>query len=124
MRGAVAEMKRAGTFIGEVWQLLHQNLPRPDPGQRRQLQLVASGAAGQPQVELRHVGVEGLQLGPTRPAAVHCRDHTQEQAAHAWESNSGPRPKKDPRWSQTLSKFACLLLCAEDPSRPEALLLT
>lgn len=82
----MVQMKRAGTFIGEVWQLLHQHLPRPDPSQRWQLQLVASGAAGQPQVELRHVGVEGLQLGTTRPAAVHCRDSTQARAGARQES--------------------------------------
>lgn len=80
MKELMDQMKRAETFIGEVWQLLNQHLPRPDPSQRWQLQLVASGPAGQPQVELRHVGVEGLQLGTTRPAAIHCRDNTQAQA--------------------------------------------
>lgn len=76
----MVEIKRAETFIGEVRQLLNQRLPRADPVDRWQLQLVVSRPVWQPQVELRHVGVEGLQLGTARPGAVNCRVNTRSQS--------------------------------------------
>lgn len=70
------ETKKTETFIGEVWQLLNQRLARSDSCDCRQFQLVAGRSVGQPQVKLCHVGVEGLQLGTTCPAAVNCQVST------------------------------------------------
>lgn len=92
------KVKRARTFIGEVWQLLNQHLPRPDLGDRWQFQLVAGWSVRQPQVELCHVGVEGLQLGTACPAAVNCRANTQfqwisSQAAWPWRCICSLQPR-------------------------------
>lgn len=62
------------TFICEVWQLLNKYLPWSHPSECWQFKLVACRSVWQADTELCHVRKESLQLGTTRPGAIHYQD--------------------------------------------------